>query len=605
MKLGLKGRFLIPTMVVLIVGLGLSTAVGSLLMDKTLKKNICSQLTQTAGLTVEKIDGHFKSCKSHLVSWSRQKIFQTAVQDSFVGKSARAAASEQLGDLLTATDLFTRISVVNLAGDVVASSDPNTSGKVNVSDRGYFKQALEGKVAVSDVLKSKTDGKLVVIISVPLKENGGITGAVYGNIELSALTPLFIDSVKVGEEGRAFIIQDDGIIIAGKNEADILAKNVKDSEFGREMMARDEGWTSYSQDGKKRLLSYKKAHEAPWITGVMVMEREMLAPVKRLALINMGVALAVILVAAIVILLVVNGTVTPINKIAQALMEGAEQVAIASTSLASASQELADGSSRQAASLEETSAAIDEMASMVRQNADNSEQAAGIMKEASLVVDQANASMGDLTFSMGEISKASEETNKIVRTIDEIAFQTNLLALNAAVEAARAGEAGAGFAVVADEVRSLAMRAAGAARNTADLIDATVRNVKNGAELVMKTEADFRTLGGAVKKSEALILEISSASREQAQGIEQISRAVTEMDQVTQENAATAEESASASEEMNAQSEQMKESVAAMVVLVGGMAPADAPVSPRKADSGEKPASEARRIRGRLQSVSS
>jgi methyl-accepting chemotaxis protein len=210
------------------------------------------------------------------------------------------------------------------------------------------------------------------------------------------------------------------------------------------------------------------------------------------------------------------------------------------------------------------------MASMTKQNAENANQANALMNKTRQIVEQANGSMAHLTASMDEISKASEETSKIIKTIDEIAFQTNLLALNAAVEAARAGEAGAGFAVVADEVRNLAMRAAEAAKNTANLIEGTVKKIKEGSEVVQKTNAEFSEVQTSSAKMAELVGEISAASGEQAQGIEQISKAVSEMDKVVQRNSANAEESASASEEMNAQAEQMKQFVAELVTLVGG-----------------------------------
>jgi methyl-accepting chemotaxis protein len=173
---------------------------------------------------------------------------------------------------------------------------------------------------------------------------------------------------------------------------------------------------------------------------------------------------------------------------------------------------------------------------------------------------------------MEEISKASEETSKIIKTIDEIAFQTNLLALNAAVEAARAGEAGAGFAVVADEVRNLALRAADAAKNTADLIEGTVKKVKDGGELVAKTSEAFTEVAKSSSKVGELVGEIAAASQEQSKGIDQVNVAVNQMDKITQQNAANAEESASASEEMNAQAEQMKGVVQELVAIVGGTA---------------------------------
>ena len=269
---------------------------------------------------------------------------------------------------------------------------------------------------------------------------------------------------------------------------------------------------------------------------------------------------------------IIRSITRPINQTIAGLNEGSDQVASAAGQVSSSSQSLAEGSSEQAASIEETSASLEEMSSMTKQNADNSGQADSLMKDANQVIGGANQSMTDLTHSMNEISKASEETSKIIKTIDEIAFQTNLLALNAAVEAARAGEAGAGFAVVADEVRNLALRAADAAKNTAALIEGTVKRVNDGTAVVEKTNAEFTKVAESATKVGELVSEISAASKEQAQGIDEVNTAVTEMDKVTQQNAANAEESASAAEEMTAQAEEMKSYVNDLVALVGGKA---------------------------------
>jgi methyl-accepting chemotaxis protein len=269
-----------------------------------------------------------------------------------------------------------------------------------------------------------------------------------------------------------------------------------------------------------------------------------------------------------------------LNRVISGLTEASDQVASAAKEVSSASQSLAEGSSQQAASVEETSSSLEEMSSMTKQNASNAGQANSLMKQANQVVNNANVSMNQLTISMQEISKASEETSKIIKTIDEIAFQTNLLALNAAVEAARAGEVGAGFAVVADEVRNLAMRAADAAKNTAALIEGTVKKVIDGTVLVKTTNDAFKEVAISTAKVGELVGEIAAASTEQSQGIEQVNIAVTEMDKVTQQNAATAEESASASEELNAQAEEMKGYVADLSAMVGGDA-AIATISPR------------------------
>jgi methyl-accepting chemotaxis protein len=275
----------------------------------------------------------------------------------------------------------------------------------------------------------------------------------------------------------------------------------------------------------------------------------------------------------------------PINQVVAGLSDGAEQVSAAASQVASSSQALAEGSSEQAASLEETSSSLEEMSSMTKQNADNANQARALMDEVGKYQAHTNEELGHLVEAIGEVVKSSEETNKIIKTIDEIAFQTNLLALNAAVEAARAGEAGAGFAVVAEEVRNLAMRSADAAKNTSTLIENTIKAIQRGNESTQQTQEAFQEQMAGARKIKELINEIAAASSEQAHGISQVNIAVAEMDKVTQQTAANAEESASAAEEMNAQAEQMKMFVGDLVQIVGGSSDAAGTAGRRKASA--------------------
>ena len=281
-----------------------------------------------------------------------------------------------------------------------------------------------------------------------------------------------------------------------------------------------------------------------------------------------GICTAGLLIAIFLTVIIGRGVTGPLRRVIRGLAEAARQLAGGSGQVSSASQSLAEGASEQAASIEETSSSMEEMASMTRQNASNAGNVNSLMTETKQVVGTAGQSMEKLTGSMEAISSASEETSKIIKTIDEIAFQTNLLALNAAVEAARAGEAGAGFAVVADEVRRLAMRAAEAAKNTAELIEGTVKKVNEGSDLVATTSSAFDNVTLSTEKIGVLVSEIYQASDEQARGIEQVNIAITQMDKVVQQNAANAEESASASEELNAQAEQLWDYVNELMLLI-------------------------------------
>ncbi len=288
---------------------------------------------------------------------------------------------------------------------------------------------------------------------------------------------------------------------------------------------------------------------------------------------KMAVTILSLIAFAIGILLayfISNGIAKSLNRIIGALSESSHLVATAAGQVSSSSQSLAEGSSEQAASLEETSASVEKMSSMTKQNADNSDQANRLTIEANDAVNSAAQAMTNLKHSTEDIYTASQKTQKIVKSIDEIAFQTNLLALNAAVEAARAGEAGAGFAVVADEVRNLAARSAEAAKSTAELIGSTVDKVSTSRKIAAQS---LTAVSGVVEKSSkvgALVSEISAASQEQSIGISQINIAFSEMDMVTQQNAANAEESAAAAEELNALAEQMNNFVGDLNAMVGG-----------------------------------
>ena len=260
----------------------------------------------------------------------------------------------------------------------------------------------------------------------------------------------------------------------------------------------------------------------------------------------------------------------PIKAVAETLNAGAEQTASAAGQVSSASQSLAEGASEQAAALEETSSSLEEMSSMTKRNAETAGKVKDLGSEARKAGDIGVQDMSALVSAMDAIKTSSADIAKIIKTIDEIAFQTNILALNAAVEAARAGEAGAGFAVVADEVRNLAQRCAQAAKETAGKIEDAVQKSARGADISAKVAKSLEEIVGKARQVDEMAGEVAAASQEQSQGIAQVNTAVTQMDKVTQSNAANAEESAAAAEELNAQAEALKAAVAQLLRLVDG-----------------------------------
>jgi methyl-accepting chemotaxis protein len=247
----------------------------------------------------------------------------------------------------------------------------------------------------------------------------------------------------------------------------------------------------------------------------------------------------------------------------------ATEVSEASKQISHASQSLSVGASRQASSLEETSASSQEMSSMTQTNADNSRRAADVMSDVDHEVQEANQTLEQMKSSMAEINASSEKIAKIIKVIDEISFQTNILALNAAVEAARAGDAGMGFAVVADEVRRLAQRCAQAAKDTADLIEESIGTSSEGSRKLNRVSDAVVRITGSANRVKQLVDELNTSSQEQARGVDHIATALTQLEQVTQQNAASAEESASVSHSMAKQSDVMRDVVDRLIVLVG------------------------------------
>ena len=236
-----------------------------------------------------------------------------------------------------------------------------------------------------------------------------------------------------------------------------------------------------------------------------------------------------------------------------------EQIASGSGQVSDASQALSQGATESASSLEEVTASMNQMSSQVRTNAENASAANQLSIESKLAAEKGDEQMADMVSAMADINEAGQNISKIIKVIDEIAFQTNLLALNAAVEAARAGQHGKGFAVVAEEVRNLAARSAKAAEETADLIEGSVALSDKGNKIAQQTAVALKDIMSGTNKVADLLEEIAAASNDQAQGINQVTTGLSQIDQVTQQNTASAEESAAAAEELSGQAMQMQE----------------------------------------------
>lgn len=299
-----------------------------------------------------------------------------------------------------------------------------------------------------------------------------------------------------------------------------------------------------------------------------------------------------------------NVFVTKIEDLVGDIKQSVGSINTAAQEIAAGNSDLSQRTEEQASSLEETASSLEELTSTVRQNADNARQANQLSQDASRVASEGGERARLVVATMEQISESSNKIADITTLIDSIAFQTNILALNAAVEAARAGEQGRGFAVVASEVRVLAQRSAAAAKEIKELIGESVDTVRQGSTLVRETGETIEQIVSSVKRVTDLMGEISAASDEQSQGIEQVNQAVIQMDDVTQQNAALVEEAAAAAESLEEQSQALSEAVSVFRIssdLAAKKAPAKAATkiaqpAARKAAAPAKKSAPARKL---------
>lgn len=347
------------------------------------------------------------------------------------------------------------------------------------------------------------------------------------------------------------------------------------------VLAKDKGdgyisyfWTKQGENPSKvfpKISYFKNFPQWKWViaTGVYVDEIDTVVQNTFLQILIFSIIVLVIVITLIVFT-VVKDIVKSIKKITNDLENSSKNLETASSELETVSQKLADGSIQQAASIQETSSTLEETSSMVQQNNENTKQAAILAKQSKEYADASNKKMDTMIDAMDELQKSSSEISKIIKVIDEIAFQTNILSLNAAVEAARAGDAGKGFAVVAEEVRNLAKRSAQAAKETEAIIARNISLSETGAEITKDVQDSIANIDEQSTKVSGLLDEIAVATQEQSQGVNQITKAISQMEMVINSNAQTAEESLSSSKKLYDQTFAMDEIVKNLEAFIEG-----------------------------------
>ena len=513
------------------------------------------------------LDDTMDRIKKNAVTFASRKDLAEAVA------AKDTAALQPIAKMLLADNGLEVLTIADAEGKVLARGHSEKIGD-SVAGQVNVRKAIAG--AANAGIEEGSVVKFSLRAGAPIKLDGRIVGTITPGIDLTTRTD-FVDSLKKRFAVECTIFKDDERVSTTleKDGKRIVGTKMDNPEVLETVLRK--GWKFLH----KNKIMGKNYNTAYWpligaegkISGMIFIGKDRAAIEQSARDVIFAVLIAVLVLGCIMAAIgyvLARNTIRPIALMMSSLNRTADEVSSVANQVSSSSQSLAEGASEQAATIEESSASLREMSSVTKQNADSANQATALMSEVRGIVSRVDEHMGNMAAAIREVTRSSEETGKINKSIDEIAFQTNLLALNAAVEAARAGEAGAGFAIVANEVRNLALRAATAARDTAGLIENTIKVVKKSDDLTRLTQEAFRQnveISGKVGK---LVDEMAAASRDQAEGIEQISNAIAEMDSLTQQTAASAEQSASASEELNAHARQMEGYVQNLAEVVGG-----------------------------------
>ena len=601
MQLNIRRKFLIPTVLLVVIGLGITTTVTYTKARTALSNAIDSEMNQVVKATLANLNSWIERNRRDLAAWSNEEVLIRALSGN---ANDRNAASTRLAEYKEKYGFYENIFVVDASGELIAGSHPAALGKVNISDYPFFKKAMTGELNMSDPIPSGETGNPVITIAAPLREGGQVRGMLFSVIDLMYFSHNFVDPIKVGEMGYAYILAPDGTVIAHPNKKLILETNIKQFDFGKKMLDIKKGILRYKYNGKPKIAALDRS-QLGWIFAVSADEDDLLKPIMAMASAALTIAIIILVLLGLAMWFMTAGMITnPISKVSQGLKDVAQgegdltkrlqilsrdeigelsgwfntfiehleeviagvknsatHVDTATEEVSAGSQGLSQATQEQASAIEEVAATIEEMTSAIKNNANNAAQGLSQARDMVNFATDSREISEKLIQSMNEISEASNKIGDIIITVNEVAFQTNLLALNAAVEAARAGEHGKGFAVVAEEVRSLAQRSAESAHEVRALIEDTTSKIAGGDEMVQKSGQSLQEIIQRIEGLSQTMEEIAASSSEQANGIDELNRAVSQIDSTTQQNASTVEELASTADSLKIEASGLADSV--------------------------------------------
>ena len=628
MRLNFKQKIVLPVFILLVFGLGSLGFISASKAKRALKDSIVDRIIHISGSTISAMDSWVEDRNQDIITWSGLSICRTALTNDIDGNAARKTMGEMFTEWRSRYGFLEGISLADPAGEIISGSPVAIIGKINVGQREYFKASMAGSPALSKILTSKASGNPIFVVSAPVRNESGVAGVLFAVVNLQAFSQQFTDSVKIGERGYAYILNDGGLVVAHPDKGKINTLDLSKTDYGQKILSQKTGFVAAVVDGRAVHNAFGHSGKLKAYVVVSSDDEEIFAPTAAITRFNLIVSLIVTLLATAVVWLIAGAIVRPINATVAALRDisegdgdltqrvtvqsrdeigelgkwvnkfisrlntiivnistdsetvsaSSEEVLSASEFMVEDSNDLTEKSHSVATaaggmsdSMRSVAAASEEAAINLATVAESAGQMTLTLKEvvascdrARDVTQSASRTVDTATDRVSRLGESARDITKVTEVITEIAEQTNLLALNATIEAARAGDAGKGFAVVAGEIKGLAAQTADATMNIKEKIQGIQDSTSDTVREVEQITQVISQVTDIVSEIAAAVEQQSVSASEVSGNIEQASAGIREVNENVAQSSQASVEIADDISQVNGVSEEISQRSAKM-----------------------------------------